>query len=1082
MTCHPHYQSHLQIGIIFLLMFSWTSIVQAQQISGKVIDKVGEALIGVNIVIKGDPSRGTTTDFDGSFELTANQGETLVFSYTGYLTQEILIGTQTSFDLTLEENVEVLDEIVVIGYGVAKKSDVTGSVASVDVGDVQKLASVDVTRNLQGKVAGLTILPNSGAPGVGSSVRIRGVGSFSNADPLYVVDGFLTGDISNIAPTDIHSIEVLKDASATAIYGSRGANGVILITTKKGAQGEAVIEINSYVGTQSPWKTIDLLNAQQYAEIYLEAVAGIDGDLNGIRDPSRRAWIEAALSGAEPGTDWQDYIFRDNAIIQSHNVSIRGSEGKIKYVAGGTFFDQEGIVHLTEGRRIQANFGAEMDVKPFLTLGGDLKYSNNTAVAFDESAFGGPLTSALVKDPINPVYNYITGDWERTGLNDHPNPGRRLDAQQFNTNEWDRYVITGNAVVKFTPNLRLTSQITLDQRRSSFSRYTPVQTVVEGKVIGADNLPVVSTNESVPISSLSETEDFQWVLQNTNYLTYDMAFGDHNLSVMAGLESYQNEFSRNSLFIQDVPQAEVQRYISLGANISSLQGQDFASRYTLLSYFGRLNYTFSDRYLLTATVRRDGSSKFPEQNRWGTFPSFSLGWNLHNESFFPASNILTRAKLRGGWGQVGNQNPIGPYDYVSLLTPGAQYSFDNQQGFQGLATTQLPASSLKWEVSEMINIGLDLGLWNDKVTLSVDYFDKDTRDLLVGSLPTPIFAGANGPASNAASMTNRGLELAGEYRDKIGKLSFSVGGNIAFIDNEVTDLGAGDLILGGSENGKMGYSATRTIVGYPFATFWALQTNGVFQNEEEVQRHIATNSNGEPIDVFGNVLSNIEIDNRGRYFGFYTDENGEQIRSQARPIQRNAAPGDLIYVDQNFDGRIDEEDLIPMGSAVPNFTYGGYINLNYGIIDLSIAFTGSQGNEIANVRSFWLQNSSPLESNLAINRLNRWRGEGTSETEPRVTDDANDNGLYSNRFIEDGSFFRLRNLQIGVTLPTSITDKVNLDRVRFYLSADNLFTITDYSGLDPEIGITRGDPFAPGVDYGTYPVPRTIIFGTNISF
>ncbi|MEL7119625.1 MAG: TonB-dependent receptor [Bacteroidota bacterium] len=1082
MSFQPYRKRILQMCLTSILMIWMVTLTQAQTITGKVTDKNGEPLIGVNIILESDPTFGTVTDFNGEYTLDVKEGAVLIFSYTGYDAQTITVGNDTKLDVVMADDVEILDEVVVVGYGVAKKSDVTGAVASVKVAEIQKLASVDVTRNLQGQVPGLQIVANSGAPGVGSSVRIRGTGSFQNADPLFVVDGFLTGDISNVAPNDIESIEVLKDASATAIYGSRGANGVILITTKKGSEGKTVVELNSFVGTQNAWRTLDLLNAQQYAELYIEAVAGPEGSIDAIRDPSKKEWIQEALNGTQPGTDWQDYVFKDNALVQSHNLSIRGTEGRMRYTLGGTFFDQEGTIHLTEGRRYQANFSAQMDVKTWLTIGGDIKYSNNTAVAFDESAFFGPLTTALVKDPINPVYNNVTGDWERTGLNDFSNPGKQLWLQQYNTNEWDRYVTSASAELRPIPNLKINSLITLDQRRSSFSRYTPVTTVVEGKVIGSDFLPVVSTNESIPVSSLSETENFLWVLQNSNFATYSLDLGAHSFSVMAGLESYQEEFSQNTLSIQDVPLPEVQRYISLGANIASLQGQDFASRYTLLSYFGRINYNYGNKYLLTATLRRDGSSKFPEANRWGTFPSFSMGWNAHNEPFFPSSNILTRFKVRAGWGQVGNQNPIGPYDYISLLTPGAQYAFDNQQGQQGLATTQLPASSLKWEVSEMINVGIDMGLWNDKVVVGVDYFDKETKDLLVGSLPTPIFAGATGPASNAASMTNRGLELQAEYRDKIGKLSFSVGGNMTFIDNEVTDLGAGDLILGGQENGKMGYAATRTIVGFPFASFWTLQTNGIFQNDGEIQRYIAQDIDGNPIDVFGNILTDIEVDSRGRYFGYYTDANGERVRSQARPIQRNAKPGDIRYIDQNFDGRIDENDLVYRGSSIPDFTYGGFINLNYGIFDLGLTFLGSHGNEIANVRSYWLNNSSPIESNLSVDRLNRWTGEGTTDYHPRITAGANENSLYSERYIEDGTFFRLRNIQLGVTLPESITNKLFISRARFYLSADNLFTITNYSGLDPEIGITRGDAFAPGVDYGTYPVPRTVIFGANISF
>lgn len=1055
----------------------------AQNITGTVTDTEGEPLIGVNILVEDAQGRGTVTDFNGDFELAVDQGAILIFSYTGHTDQKVTVGAATNLAIILQENVEVLDEVVVIGYGVAKKSDITGSVATVDVDELKKIGSLDVTRNLQGKVAGVQVTSNAGAPGSGTSIRIRGVGSFQNANPLYVVDGFLTDDISNIGPNDIASVEVLKDASATAIYGSRGSNGVVLITTQKGKTGETVIELNSFAGFQAPWNKLDMLNANQYAELYLEAVSGYEDNLNSIRSASNRAWIVDALGFDALGTNWQDLVFRNDASIQSHSLNIRGAEGRMKYVVGGTFFDQNGIVLNTGSQRIQGNFGLEFEAKSWLTIGADLKYSNNTFTPFDNGAFTTPLASALSKDPVGNIYDNITGNWDRTGLTDKSNPARLIYNQQFNENVFDRYLTSINAKIKLLPNLVLNTSISLDQRRGSRSQYNPTYTTVSSKALGEDFLPTVASNETNLVSSLRENEEFTWVMQNSNFLNYTQELGKGSFGAMVGLESYQNRYSFNSVFAQGVPEPEEQRYINLAADAASVTASDFENRFSLLSYFGRLNYSYDNRYMFTATIRRDGSSKFARNNRWGTFPSFAAGWNVHNESFFKQGNILSRLKVRAGWGQVGNQNPIGSYDYVALLSSNFLYALDNTQPAQGLATVSLPSADLKWEVSEMANIGLDFGFFEDQLSVTVEYFDKNTKDLLVQSIPTPNFTGARGPASNAASMTNKGFEVSAEYRNKIGKLGFSIGGNISAIDNEVTSLGAGDLINGGFQNQKIGYAATSTIVGDEFASFYGLLSAGIYQTQDEVNRNVGLNAAGNPINVQGIELTDIEpTDSRGRIYGFYTDENGERKRAQVVQLQRNAKPGDVIYQDINKDGKINEKDLVRLGSAIPNFTYGGYLNVDYGIFDLSLSFAGSQGNEIANITKFFIESSNPLESNLTTNRFDRWTPTNPSQTEPRITTANNDNSLFSDRYIEDGSFFRLRNIQLGMTLPSSLTDRINFEKVRLYISGDNLFTKTNYSGLDPEIGITTGDPFGSGVDYGTYPIARSFLVGTNITF
>jgi TonB-linked SusC/RagA family outer membrane protein len=1038
-----HQRTKKWLFIQLLTLVPLWSFSQDLLIEGTVYADDGFALPGASVMIQGT-TNGTVTDIDGNFSLAVPTGSTLNISFVGYLTTEVIVDNNTNIKVTLDMDVQALDEIVVVGYGTVEKSDLTGSVGSIDMEQVQKIASVDVARNIQGKVAGVQVTTNSGAPGKGTTIRVRGVGSFQNANPLFVVDGFLTGDISTISPNDITSMEVLKDASATAIYGSRGANGVIIITTKKGLKKGLEVELNAYAGIQTAWKQLDLLNAAEFAELYVESVSGPgeDWDLGEVDDSGRKSWLRDALGSNIGETDWQDEVLRA-AGVQNYNLSIRGGANKVRYKVSGTAFNQQGIVHNTYGKRYQGQANLEFQPIERLTLSGDVKVSYNDYINYNEGTYSSVLGTALRKDPINPVKDPATGHWDRTGLTDIVNPARMMYEQQFRFSNANRIQPNLSAKLNIIEGLDFSSSLSYDTRTIDSESLTPANTTIESRFL-IDGEPLVSPNESRANDVLTSSRNELTVWQNSNVLSYAQDFGKHSINTILGFETYQN-FNQNVNV--DATGAEIPR----------------DRRFNLMSYFARVVYSYDSRYLITMTGRRDGSSKFNDGNKWGTFPSFSAGWNVHREGFFPENNIVNGLKLRGGYGEIGNQDPIAPYGYLSTLSQGWAYAFSNDTtSYGGYAATQIPAVDIRWEVSEMTNVGIDLEMLDYRLTVSAEYFIKHTTDLLVQNIPVPNFVGASGPTSNAASMTNKGTELTLDFKQSLGEFNFNLGGNISFISNEVTGLGSGDRIDGANFEPKIGMPVTRTVVGEEFSTFYGLRTLGIFQTQDEIDAYKAYNSDGQPINSDGEVVS--------------------EGSSEHKVVMNRAAPGDVIYEDVNKDGVITADDAVSLGSAVPDFTYGFYLSGGYKNFDVSMSFTGTYGNEIANVFTYYINGSSALDNNMLRTRLDRWVGPGSSNTQPRVTQQVNQNDLFSDRYIEDGSFLRMRNLQVGYALNESIVSRLKMKSLRVYVSADNLLTITKYTGFDPEIGLAYGNSFAPGVDLGSYPLARTIILGTNIKF
>ena len=1006
---------------LFLMILSLDSLAQIS-VSGKVVDGDGNPLIGATIRIKGTTS-GTTADYNGNFSLELEEQSTLLVSFVGYFDKEVIITeATTSLSIVLEEDIQGLEEVIVVGYGSVKKSDLTGSVGSVKVDEIQKIATVDVARSIQGKVAGVQVVTNSGAPGSGTTIRVRGIGSFANADPLYVVDGFLTGDISNISPNDIQSMEVLKDASATAIYGSRGSNGVILITTKSGKGKDGFsIDFNAYGGVQSAANTLDVMNSQQYAEAYLTSVGG---NLSDISESDLRSWIVDALAGNVTGTDWQEEVL-NNAPIQSYDLSLYGGYKNLNYKFGGSFFDQEGIVNNTFGQRIQANGQLDYKINDKISVSAGIKYSVNDYTNYDQGTYSSVLATSLRKDPINPIIEPTTGFWDRTGLTDISNPVRMMEEQQFKTSQAVRIQPNVSVSYEIIEGLTFKTMATWDDREIDTDNLTPTNTTVESRNLDGNGNPSVNPNETrvnqLYLKDKSTLNVFQW----TNTLNYNKVINKHSINALIGLESFEQETSWNRDQIFE----------------DSMNNVDYNERaFSLLSYFARVVYSFDNRYLVTATIRRDGSSKFPESGRWGTFPSFSVGWNLDQEAFFPTSDVWSGLKLRASWGEVGNQAAIQPFRFFSTLSQGWSYAFNNQVGSEGYASTFLPAATITWETSSMTNLALDFYFLDDRLTFTGEYYIKKTEDLLVdaNNVPSPVFAGAFAPATNAASMENDGIELTLDFKQKLNDLFINVGGNISFINNQVTSLGAGESITGANYEPKIGMPVTRTVVGGEFAAYYGLQTLGIFQTQEEIDAH------------------------------------GSQ------PLAR---PGDVRFLDSNGDNVINADDAVLLGSAIPDFTYGFYINAEYKRFDISASFIGSKGNEIANIFNFYIAGTSAVDNNLLVSRQDYWTGPGSTNTQPRLTNEVTNNDLFSDRYIEDGSFLRLRNIQVGYTLPTSFAEKVKMKSARIYASADNLFTITDYSGYDPEVGLPfNGDPFGSGVDLGNYPLARTIIMGVNFKF
>ena len=1010
--------------LIFIILFlNATDTFAQNQINGLITDKQGEPLIGASILVQGTNS-GTVTDFDGLYELNLPPAaKVLVVSYTGYEDQEVAINNRTAINIVLAESVSLLDEVVVVGYGTQKRSKISGAVSTVTAEEITEAPILRTEQALQGRIAGVQVSQNSGSPGSALTVRVRGIGTINNSDPLYIVDGIPVEGIDFLNPNDIESINVLKDAASSAIYGARGANGVVLITTKGGKiNQEGKISYDAYYGIQSPWKQMNLLNAREYAILSNEA--RINSGIVPLPE-----FANPELIGE--GTDWQDAIFQD-APTYSHQLSFSGGSDRSSYTASGNYFVQDGIIGGSKSgfERYTVRLNTRNHIKDWLTVGNTLGFTFLTRNLIPENnEFITPLVRALNMDPVTPVrkpdgtfaYSFFSDT-------DITNP---INAIEQINDTWTTHRVVGSVYgeVDITQKIKFRSVYSVDATFATRDIFRPRFDLSINPVLG--DAPAGERNLINSVGKENNTwRNWQW----ENVATYtDLIANRHNIGITLGTTVLNNraDFTgggNTNLPSNDPDDAFISNTID---PIASQSAYAAASESALLSFFGKVNYDLDDKYLFSATFRADGSSRFGRNNRYGFFPSFSLGWVINREDFWDM-DAVSLLKLRGSWGQNGNDK-IGDYSFSTIVNAGQNYSFGpNEIITNGNVPLVAANPDLKWETSTQTNVGVDVEMYDGKINFVADYYIKNTSDMLYAA-PIPFVAGTLAPVRNIGEIENKGLELSLSYRNRDSDFKYSVGGNIAFVSTNVISLGEGGEPVTTGNVFSAG-AVARTEVGNPIASFFGFVTDGIFQTQQEVEAHAFQNE--------------------------------------------NTAPGDIRFSDLNQDGIINNLDRDFIGNPTPDFTYGFNADFEYKGFDMSLFIQGVEGNDIFNgiVRYDFSFTNRPQSI------LNRWTGPGTSDFEPRVTvNDPNFNARVSDRFVEDGSYIRLKNVQIGYNLPRSIISKLKMEKFRIYLSAQNLLTITDYSGLDPEIGATQG-ALDLGIDRGFYPQSRTFLGGVNITF
>lgn len=1033
----------IRMLILGLLILGGSFSLMAQKVytfSGTVSNKQGETLPGVNVVIKGDVARGTSTDLEGKFSLNSEKpDEVLVFSFVGSVTKEVLAKAGVPLSVILEEESIGLSELVVIGYGTQKKSVVTGAITSVKGSDLSNMQIPRIEQALQGRTSGLTIAASSGQPGAGSTVRVRGTTSINDSDPLYVVDGVIVdnGGIDYLNSADIESIEVLKDAASAAIYGARAASGVILVSTKKGRAGKMEVSYNTYFGTQAPAKKLELLNATQYAELQNEAA--INGGGSAI-------YPDPASLGA--GTDWQSTIFNNNAGIQNHELSVSGGNDRSTFYTSFGYFKQDGIVatEISNYERLNLRLNSNHKVKDWLRFGNNMGYSHIRSMGSlnTNSEYGGPLSSAINLDPITPIIVTDPGELAKPPYSNQPdvvrdengypygisskvvqemaNPLAYIKTHEGNYGWSDNFVGDVFAEIEPIKGLRIKSDIGAKLAFWGDANFTPLY-----------YLNAATSNLTNNSYYRSKNQGLIWNFENT--ISYTRSFDKHNVTLLAGTSAFsENSNGVNNRYynipVDNFYDASFNYYVP---DADRLGGGWENPDHRVSSLFGRLTYNYSEKYLFTGIVRRDGSSRFGSNNKYGFFPSASAGWVTSFEEFWPKNKVVTFLKVRGSYGVTGNDN-IGNFKYVSTVSGGRNYTFGDDLYTIGYSPDAPGNPDLKWEETSQSNIGFEATLF-DHFTLVFDLYSKNTTGML-RPIILPAYVGSGNPIGNVASMTNKGVELELGYRRIIREVSIDIKGNASYLKNEITDLGTVEYISGATFHSSA-YEIARLTVGQPIGAFYGFKTLGIFKKQSE-------------------ILS-------------YTDPLTGNL------IQPNAQPGDLKFADLNNDGKINAEDRTFIGDPTPTWTFGITASVTYAGFDFLVFGQGVAGNEIFN----GLRRLDIPTANWTTAALDRWTTSNPLTDFPRlVAGDPNKNFTSpSDFYLSSGSYFRIKTLQIGYTLPKALYAKIGLQKARIYVSSNNLLTITKYTGYDPEIG---GGSY--GIDRGIYPQARSFLVGVNINF
>ena len=1020
---------------------------QQKKVTGTVSDAMGP-IIGASVVEKGT-GNGVVTDFDGHFALTVKPGTTLVISYVGYEKQEVKVGSESDLNITLREDSHSLEEVVVVGYGVQKKKLVTGATLQVKGDDVAKLNTTNPLQALQGQTPGMTIISESGQPGEGLKVNIRGLGTTGSSGPLYIIDG-VRGDISTVNPADIESIDVLKDAASAAIYGSQSANGVVLVTTKNGREGKAIVGFDAYMGWQNAPRKIDMLNAQQYMTIMDEQNVNSGNSVYDWQN-IRSIWRYDA-EGNKLGvidTDWVDQMFKDNAQTYSANLSISGGTQKGNYAVSLGYMTQEGIVggkDVSNYSRYNFRVNSEYQViDNFLKVGEQVSliYYKRNGISVGNQ-YNNTLRGAFGTSPLAPVYSdngKYGSPYNDTSNSDWYNAdGNPYGAMMTNTNnKTQNMTITANAYaeLEFIKNLKLRTTLGTKYDSNNYRSFSPMY-----------HFSVYSLNDTR--TSVSQSANDGLGITWTNTLSYNTKLGEHNLDAMVGYEVYRTEgqsiYGANGS-LRDGFDTWQYAYLSNGTATNSEGGLSVSGtpwdQERMVSYFGRVGWNYKETYMATATVRRDGSSRFAKGHRFGTFPSISAGWVVTNEKFMePVTSVMDYFKLRASWGQVGNQN-IGNYMYLAPMSfSNLYYNFGTTLGSDGdvwgARPTRLGNEDITWETSEQFDLGFDARFLDQRLNVNFDFYIKTTKDWLVQP-PVLATVGTGAPYINGGDVKNTGVELALSWNDRIGRdFHYYVNVNGAYNHNKVGNIPNEAGIIHGQSNMLYDNSTEfyRASNGEPIGYFWGFKTAGLFQNQQDIDQWVA---------------------------------NGNGV------LQSNPQPGDVKYYDINHDGTINDADKVNLGNGMPDFNYGFSLGFDWKGLDFSVTANGQAGNQI--VQSY--RNVGSTTANYTTQILDRWTGEGTSNKIPRVTN-TNVNYQFSDLFIQDADFLRISNITLGYDFAKLLRCKY-ISQCRLYAQVQNAFTFTKYDGMDPEIGYGM-DGWVSGVDLGYYPRPRTFLFGVNLKF